>query len=218
VSHDLRSPLRSIDGFSQALLEDYGSQLDSVAQDYLKRVRGGAQRMGHLIDDLLQLSRVTRQPIMSEHVDLSSMVEHVVAEVAEADPERAVDVVIEAGLTAHGDRGLLQVALRNLIDNAWKFTSRQPEPRIEFGCEDGAYFVRDNGAGFNMEYAHQLFTPFQRLHSVQEFTGTGIGLATVQRVITRHGGRVWTQAAVDEGATFHFTIGTMNGGDDDTAG
>lgn len=218
VSHDLRSPLRSIDGFSQALLEDYSPQLDSVAQDYLKRVRSGAQRMGHLIDDLLQLSRVTRQPITSEHVDLSAMVEQVVAQVAEADPERAVEVVIEPGLTAHGDRGLLQVAVRNLMDNAWKFTSRQPEPRIEFGCEDGTYFVRDNGAGFSMEYAHQLFTPFQRLHSLQEFTGTGIGLATVQRVILRHGGRVWAQAAVDEGATFHFTIGTMNGGDDDTSG
>ncbi|MEX1183462.1 MAG: ATP-binding protein [Gemmatimonadota bacterium] len=207
VSHDLRSPLRSIDGFSQALLEDYGPSLDATARDYLKRVRGGAQRMGLLIDDLLQLARVTRQPITRNPVDLSELAAEILAELRKSEPDRAVATRIEPGLAAVGDPGLLGVALHNLLDNAWKFTSRTADPSIEFGrTEGGAFFVRDNGAGFSMEYADQLFTPFQRLHSMQEFSGTGVGLATVQRIMARHGGRVWAQAAVGIGATFFFTV------------
>lgn len=221
VSHDLRSPLRSIDGFSQALLEDYAPALDATAQDYIQRVRGGAQRMGQLIDDLLQLSRVTRQPLVRTEVDITEIAEQVVAELRQAEPARDVAVHIQPGLTAAGDRGLLQVALRNLIENAWKFSGRVDHPRIDVGRdpEDGSFFVRDNGAGFSMEYAHQLFTPFHRLHTVRDFPGTGIGLATVQRVISRHGGRVRVSAEIDRGAEFHFTLGSMTDADEyDTAG
>jgi light-regulated signal transduction histidine kinase (bacteriophytochrome) len=217
VSHDLRSPLRSIDGFSQALLEDYDSQLDDTGKDYLRRLRGGAQRMGHLIDDLLLLSRVTLQPINREDVDLAAMARELIGELHEQDPDRVAHVQIQEGLIALADRGLLWVALQNLIGNAWKFTANAVPAIIEVGARvtDGQteFFVRDNGAGFDMAYADKLFTPFQRLHSAEEFRGTGIGLATVHRIVARHGGRVWADAAEGRGATFFFTVG---GGADGT--
>jgi signal transduction histidine kinase len=211
VSHDLRSPLRTIDGFSQALLEDYDGQLDEQGRDYLMRVRRGAQTMGHLIDDLLELARITRREMETGAVDLSALAEHVVAELRHNHPDRQVDVNIQPDLRVVGDDGLLRVALANLLGNAWKFTSRTPDARIEFGAQasdhgERTYFVRDNGAGFDMAYASKLFGPFQRLHHASDYEGTGIGLATVQRVISRHGGRAWAFGKVGEGATFYFTL------------
>ncbi len=210
VSHDLRAPLRSIDGFSLALLEDYGDRLDAHGQDYLQRVRAATQRMAQLIDDLLGLARVTRSELRHEHVDLSTLTATIVGEFQRAYPDRQVEVVIAPGLVAHADTRLLHVVLENLLGNAWKFTVKCPCARIEVGAVpcDGqvAYFVRDNGAGFDMAYADKLFGAFQRLHAMTEFSGTGIGLATVQRIIHRHGGRVWAEAAVEQGATFYFTV------------
>lgn len=211
VSHDLRAPLRSIDGFSQALLEDYAERLDREGVDYLQRIRGATKRMAELIDALLALSRVTRAELQRDAVDLSSTARAVAAELQEQAPERQVDWIIADGLVANGDARLLRVVLENLLGNAWKFTAKTPAPRIEFGrlsLADGssAFFVSDNGAGFDMTYADKLFGAFQRLHRVGEFQGTGIGLATVQRIIHRHGGRVWAQGSVDEGATFYFTL------------
>jgi signal transduction histidine kinase len=210
VSHDLRAPLRSIDGFSIALLEDYADQLDEEGRDNLQRIRANSQRMGQLIDDLLLLSRLTRQEMVSEQVDLSAMAERLVADLRERHPGRAIDVVVQPGLAADGDPRLLEVALGNLISNAWKFTSKRPEARVEIGAGGAGgpivYHVRDNGAGFDMAYADKLFGAFQRLHAASEFEGTGVGLATVQRVVRRHGGRVWAEGAVDRGATFYFTL------------
>ena len=210
VSHDLRAPLRAIDGFSQALLEDYGERLDETALDYLKRVRAAAQRMGELIDDLLQLSRVTRAEMKSGPVDISALAQEVVATVRGHEPGRAVEVTVAPGLRAQGDAPLLRIALENLLGNAWKFTSRKDKAKIDVGYTsiDGssAFFVRDNGAGFDMQYAGKLFGAFQRLHPREQFEGTGVGLATVQRIINRHGGQVWAQAAPDKGATFFFTL------------
>jgi PAS domain S-box-containing protein len=210
VSHDLRAPLRSIDGFSQALLEDYAGKLDQAGQDYLQRVRAATQRMATLIDDLLNLSRVTRSEMVIGHVDLSELARELSAELAAGEPGRKVDVVIAPGLEARGDQGLLRVALQNLMGNAWKFTGKRTDARIEVGMVaangERAYFVRDNGAGFDMTYAPKLFGAFQRLHRATEFPGTGVGLATVQRIIHRHGGRVWAESAVDRGATFYFTL------------
>lgn len=209
VSHDLRAPLRAIDGFSQALLEDYRARLDAEGQDALLRVRGGAQRMAELIDDLLQLSRVTRVEMHREAVDLSALAESVVRDLQRAEPARRVEVAIQPDLRAEGDAKLLRIALVNLLSNAWKFTGPRSVARIELGLQNGgerAFFVRDNGAGFDMAYAGKLFGTFQRLHDASEFTGTGIGLATVQRIVNRHGGRVWAEAAVDQGATFYFTL------------
>jgi signal transduction histidine kinase len=210
VSHDLRAPLRSIDGFSQALLEDYEAKLDTQGKDYLQRVRSASQRMGQLIDDMLNLSRVTRTEIRRETVDLSALAHTVAAGLQKAQPQRDATFVIAEGLVANGDEGLLRVALENLLGNAWKFTGKRPDTRIEFGAieQNGtkAYMVRDNGAGFDMAYADKLFKTFQRLHEVAEFEGTGIGLATVQRIIRRHGGSVWAEGAVDQGATFYFTL------------
>jgi light-regulated signal transduction histidine kinase (bacteriophytochrome) len=211
VSHDLRAPLRSIDGFSQALLEDCLDQLDVSGQDYLRRIRNATQRMGHLIDDLLNLAQVTRSEMRLEPVSLSSIAHSICLELARSQPERAVAVSVQPGLNAQGDARLLQVLLMNLLNNAWKFTNKQPQAQIEFGQlvdDDGAavYFVRDNGAGFDMAFASKLFGPFQRLHNVNEFPGNGIGLATVQRVAHRHGGRVWAESALDQGATFYFTL------------
>jgi PAS domain S-box-containing protein len=214
VSHDLRSPLRSIDGFSQALLEDYEDQLDVDGQDYLRRVRAATQRMGQLIDDLLNLSRITRAELRQELVDLSALAQGVVAELQHAEPQRVVEVVIAAGLHGQGDARLLQIVLANLLGNAWKFTSKQTQARIELGAvvRDGhtTYFVRDNGAGFDMAYASKLFGAFQRLHALTEYSGTGIGLAIVQRIIHRHGGHVWAEGAVGQGATFYFTLTESN--------
>ncbi|HXF67689.1 MAG TPA: PAS domain S-box protein [Burkholderiales bacterium] len=211
VSHDLRAPLRSIAGFSQALLEDYRERLDETGLDYLRRVRNAAQRMAGLIEDLLALSRVSRAEMRSVPVDLSAMAAEIAEELRRLEPERSIAVTIAPGLQAQGDPSLLRVALQNLMHNAWKFTSRRRYASVEIGgiTHRGrpAYYVRDNGAGFDMAYAGKLFGAFQRLHAESDFPGTGIGLATVQRVIHRHGGEVWAEAAVDRGATFFFTLG-----------
>jgi len=211
VSHDLRAPLRGIDGFSQALLEDYGDRLDEQGKEYLRRVRAATQRMGQLIDDMLILSRVTRAEMKRGAVDLSNLARMITSELQKAQPERQVEFVIAERLTVNGDAVLLRAVLDNLLGNAWKFTGKQATARIEFGVtqHEGkrAYFVRDDGAGFDMTYVGKLFAPFQRLHATDEFAGTGIGLATVQRIINRHGGKVWAEGAVDKGASFYFTLG-----------
>jgi len=210
VSHDLRAPLRSIDGFSQILLEDYAARLDEAGRESLHRVRAASQRMGTLIDDLLKLARVTRAEMRTEVVDLSGMARDIAAELQRATPERQVEFAIAPGLKARGDARLLRVALDNLLRNSWKYTAKQPGPRVEFGSVEAnggqAFMVRDNGAGFDMKYADKLFGVFQRLHSAAEFEGTGVGLATVRRIINRHGGRIWAEGAVDQGATFYFTL------------
>jgi signal transduction histidine kinase len=210
VSHDLRAPLRSIDGFAQALLEDYGDKLDSTAQDHLQRVRRAAQRMSVLIDDMLNLSRVTRSVMRREKLDLSAVAKSVAAELQEAEPDRRVEFVIENDLNAVGDSQLLRAAMENLLRNSWKYTSGHPRARIEFGKnrQNGklSFFVRDDGAGFDPRYADRLFGAFQRLHTATEFPGTGVGLATVQRIIHRHGGEIWAEGAVEKGATFYFTL------------
>jgi len=210
VSHDLRAPLRAIDGFSRMLLEDHAEALGPQGQSYLQRVCGASGRMGQLIDDLLNLSRLTRQPMKRQTVDLSTLADEIVAELRRGESGRRVDVAIEPGLRADADPNLLRIALENLLGNAWKFTRNAPEPRIEVGAvphEGGtAFFVRDNGAGFDMAYADKLFGAFQRLHPVADFEGTGIGLATVHRIIRRHGGQVWAEGAVEQGATFYFSV------------
>jgi signal transduction histidine kinase len=210
VSHDLRTPLRSIDGFSQAVLEDYGDKLDPTAKEHLQRVRQAAQRMAALIDDMLNLSRVTRCELHLENLDLSAMAKLIASELQEAEPSRRVEFVIENGLTAMGDSQLLRAAMENLLRNSWKYTSGHPTARIEFGRrnekENPSLFVRDDGAGFDPRYADRLFGAFQRLHTAKEFPGTGVGLATVQRIIHRHGGEIWAEGAVEKGATFYFTL------------
>ncbi|MDP2660013.1 MAG: ATP-binding protein, partial [Dehalococcoidia bacterium] len=210
VSHDLRAPLRSIDGFSQALLEDYDEILDDQGRDYLRRVRAASQRMAQLIDDLLALSRTTRREMSRDRVDLSGLTGGVAAELQRNEPERRVEFVIQPGLVARGDSHLLRIVLENLLGNAWKFTSRRSIAKIEFGATqqdaNTVYFVRDNGVGFDPAYADKLFGAFQRLHASTEFPGTGIGLATVQRIIRRHGGLIWPESAVDQGTTFYFTL------------
>jgi PAS domain S-box-containing protein len=210
VSHDLRAPLRTIDGFSQALLEDYSESLDDTGQDFLRRVRAAARKMGSLIEDLLVLSRVTRAEMDRTNVDLSEMAKSHIEELRNIDPEREVDVEIGESVSVRCDRRLIKLVIQNLLDNAWKFTNKTPKPRIEFDSieKDGEsqFYIRDNGAGFDMSYSDKLFVPFQRLHSVEDFEGSGIGLATVQRVINRHGGRVWAESVVDEGSTFYFTL------------
>jgi PAS domain S-box-containing protein len=210
VAHDLRAPLRSIDGFSQALLEDHADQLDEEGRKYLRFVRESAQHMGHLIDALLTLSRVTRSELHQEDVDLSALARAAVARLRRSQPDRPVDVVLQEGLEDRGDPRLLTVVLDNLLGNAWKFTGKRDVARIELGVSstDGrpVYWVRDNGAGFDMAFASKLFGVFQRLHATTEFEGTGVGLATVQRIVSRHGGRVWAEGEVDRGATFYFTL------------
>jgi signal transduction histidine kinase len=211
VSHDLRAPLRAMDGFSRALLERHAGALDDEGRHYLERVRAGTTRMSALIDDLLELSRIVRAPLRAEPVDLTAAARRIVDELRRREPARAVDVEIANGLAARGDRQLLAIALENLLGNAWKFTSKIPEARLSLGREAGeagdVFVVRDNGAGFDMAYADKLFAPFQRLHRASEFEGTGVGLATVQRIVARHGGRIWARAAVGEGATFFFSLG-----------
>ena len=210
VSHDLRAPLRSLHGFSTALLEDYADIVDEQGKDYLHRIRNAAQRMAILIDDLLNLSRITRAELNRKTVDLSELARAVVDELVAGQPERTVRVEIQPELTVEADPHLLRAALANLIGNAWKFTAKQPDATIMVGAHDNSdervFFVRDNGAGFDMTYAHKLFGAFQRLHHVDEFEGTGIGLATVQRIIHRHGGRIWAESEVNKGATFYFTL------------
>jgi light-regulated signal transduction histidine kinase (bacteriophytochrome) len=210
VSHDLRSPLRSIDGFGQALVEDCSAALPPEGHAHVQRMRAASQRMGRLIDDLLHLSRVTRTELRRERVDLSALAREIAGELAERSPDRRVAVEIEDGLAADGDPGLLRVLLENLLGNAWKFTSKHPTARIALGrtVREGkpAFFVSDDGAGFDPRYAAKLFGAFQRLHAANEFAGTGIGLATVQRVVHRHGGAIWADAALERGATFTFTL------------
>jgi PAS domain S-box-containing protein len=236
VSHDLRAPLRTMDGFSAALLSQYRDQLDEQGQHYLERIRKASRRMGQLIDDMLTLSRVTRYELSRQQVDLSAVTREIAADLQAQDPQRQVEFVIAEGLAAEADPHLLHIALQNLLDNAWKFTGKREQARIEFGRlpypippphpsasplgllggrlragagegrEGAVYFVRDNGVGFDMAYAGKLFAPFQRLHATREFPGTGIGLATVQRIVARHGGRVWAEAEVERGATFYFTL------------
>ncbi len=210
VSHDLRAPLRALNGFSQALQEDYAQVLDEDGQDFLKRIQAGSQRMGQLIDDLLTLSQLTRSEMRNEQLDLSEIVQQVMVELCERQPDHPVEYVVQPDLMVQGDSRLLRLVCVNLLSNAMKFSSKIPNPRIEFGMvlQKGTpvYFIRDNGAGFDMAYANKLFGAFQRLHKATEFDGTGIGLATVQRVIHRHGGRVWAEGALNEGATFYFSL------------
>lgn len=210
VSHDLRAPLRVIDGFSLALLEDYGASLPGEGQDLLARVRQQAQRMAQLIEDLLEFSRLGRKPLDVTSVDLAALVQAVVQELQQADADRTVAVTVAPLPPAMGDRALLRQVLTNLIGNAFKFTRQRPDARVEIGSRDDngerVYYVRDNGAGFDMQYASKLFGVFQRLHPAADFEGTGVGLALVQRIIHRHGGRVWGEGQVNEGATFSFTL------------
>ncbi len=206
VSHDLRSPLRAIDGFSQALLEDCSDQLDSVGRGYLERVRLASQRMGVLIDSMLRLSRVTRQEISLSKTNLSVMCDEIVQELCERNAARDIDIKIQPHMTAVCDARLIRIVFTNLIDNAWKYTRDQAAPVISVGCERGVFFVKDNGAGFDMRYADKLFGAFQRLHSKEEFEGTGVGLATVARVVRRHNGDIWAESKVNEGACFYFTL------------
>jgi light-regulated signal transduction histidine kinase (bacteriophytochrome) len=214
VSHDLRAPLRAIDGFSQALIEDLGPTLAPDSRGDLDRIRGAAQRMAELIDDLLNLARVARAEMEVAAVDLSALARTITADLARMDPNRAASFIIAPGLSAMGDPRLLRLVLDNLLGNAWKFSAHQPEARISFGLapRDAAgpavYVVRDNGAGFDMAYSEKLFGAFQRLHTVTEFEGTGIGLATVHRIVMRHGGRIWAESAPGCGAAFYFTLGS----------
>ena len=215
VSHDLRAPLRSIDGFSRALLESCSTALDDEGKRYLGHVRASAQEMSQLIDDLLKLARVTQAEITRAEVDISELSRQIGARLLASDPQRRVELLIQDRVRAVGDAGLVGVLMENLMSNAWKFTARREVARIEVGCRErnGAaeYFVRDNGAGFDMAYAAKLFGAFQRLHAKQDFDGTGIGLATVRRVALRHGGRTWAEGEVDRGATFYFTLETPRG-------
>ncbi|MGE5505155.1 MAG: sensor histidine kinase [Actinomycetota bacterium] len=212
VSHDLRAPLRSIDGFSQVLIEDYADTLPPDGRSVLDRVRSATQRMGQLIDDILNLSRLTRGEVRRQPVDLSAMARQIADELAKAEPGRQVSVDIADGIEAHADPHLIYAALSNLLGNAWKYTSRHSTAAIAFGATDlpdgrRAFFVKDDGAGFDMAYVHKLFGAFQRLHGMNDYPGTGIGLATVQRIVHKHGGEVWAEGAIERGATFTFTLG-----------
>ena len=214
LSHDIRAPLRSINGFGQALYEDYADQMDDQGEDYLERMRTSTQNMEQLIDGLLELSRLSRSELETCDINLSEVARSIAADLQDGEPEWEVSFSIQDHLVANGDPRLLRVALENLLGNAWKYTSKRPEARIEFGSSthmgsltgNKAYFVRDDGAGFDMAYAGKLFGPFQRLHKVSEFAGTGIGLATVHRIVERHGGKIWAEGEVDNGAAFYFTL------------
>jgi light-regulated signal transduction histidine kinase (bacteriophytochrome) len=210
VSHDLRAPLRHIDGFSSILEQAYADKLDERGRQYLMYLREGSQKMEQLIDAMLQLSRASRVEMSRQPVNLSDLAQSIVADLQRTEPERPVELDIAPGVVANGDPHLLSSVLENLLSNSWKFTAKGPVTKIEFGVtqKDGrkAYYVRDNGVGFDMAYADKLFVAFQRLHKAADFSGTGIGLATVQRIIHRHGGEVWAEAAVDNGATFYFTL------------
>ncbi len=211
IAHNLRAPLRAIDGFSQFLAEDYPDRLDERGRDYLARIRRGCQRMGNLIDDLLSLANITRRDLKVETTDLGSLAASIVERLKEADAKRRVEFVSPPHLFAVGDPGFLRTALENLIENAWKFTEKKESARIEFGAEkkegETVYFVKDNGAGFDMSYVDKIFEAFQKLHSQDEFPGAGIGLAIVQRIIQRQRGRIWAEGKVGKGAAFYFTLG-----------
>ena len=210
VSHDLRAPLRSLDGFSRALLEDCADRLDERGRDHLARIRTASQRMGRLINALLDLSRVTRDELQREQVDLSALARAVAGELRKTEPDRDVEFVIADNITVEGDLIMLRALFENLLGNAWKFTAKQKSARIEFSVlqqdDKTIYALRDNGAGFDMAFAEKLFLPFQRLHTAEEFPGIGIGLATVKRIIHRHGGKIWVEGAVGKGAVFYFTL------------
>jgi PAS domain S-box-containing protein len=210
VSHDLRAPLRSLHGFSEILLEDYGGKLDGQGSQYLKRIQANVARMGQLIDDLLGLSKVTRSELNRERVDIGAQAREIIDELRDAEPGRRVETVIDDGLVTTGDPRLIRLALENLLANAWKFTGKSERATISVGAvgQPGSevFFVRDNGAGFDMQYAAKLFDPFQRLHPAAEFEGSGIGLAIVHRILSRHGGRIWAEAETGKGCTFFFTF------------
>jgi signal transduction histidine kinase len=210
VSHDLRAPLLAFDGLSQTLLDDYGNKLDNKAKDYLKRMRRASQRMTSVFDGLQTLFRLTSGEIHREKLDITQLVQEIVEEISAESPDRSVEVQIAKGMKASGDKRLIRILLVNLLNNAWKFTSTKTMQKVEVGTEmiegESRMFVRDNGVGFDMIYAHRLFGAFQRLHSQSEFTGAGIGLATARRIVNRHGGRIWAEGAVGEGATFYFVI------------
>jgi PAS domain S-box-containing protein len=216
VAHDLRAPLRGMNGFAQVLIESYADKLDDQGKDWLQEILLNATRMGNLIDALLSLAQVTRTLVTREDVDLSAMVLGILNGIVDAEPERRVEIVVEGSLHADVDRALTQSLLDNLVRNAWKFTSKSAVARIEFGATDNhdtrAFFVRDNGAGFDMELAGKLFAPFQRLHKAADYPGTGIGLANAQRIVQRHGGRIWAEGSIDHGATFYFTLPTVSAG------
>jgi light-regulated signal transduction histidine kinase (bacteriophytochrome) len=211
VSHDLRAPVRAMNGFTQILLADYSGQLDNMGRHFLKRLQNSSERMSELIDGLLQLARVSRTDIERTRINLSALAQDIAQELQQTEPERKVEFEIQENITANGDVRLLRALLENLFNNAWKFTRNTANARIEVGeqrQEDHLiYFVRDNGVGFDMKYADKLFTAFQRLHGTDEFEGSGIGLATVERIVHRHGGRVWAEGSVMRGATFYFTLG-----------
>lgn len=211
IAHDLSTPLRGMSCFSSILLEDYREQLDDAGKEYLNRIESASVRMGQLINDLLKLSRVTRGNLSRKRIDLSALAQEVFASLSACDPSRRVEVVVAKGVETDGDPGLVGMAVKNLLENAWKYTGKEPFPRIEFGScgheGETIYFVRDNGIGFDMAYAPKIFIPFERLHGVGEFEGTGVGLATVQRIVTRHGGRVWAEGEEGRGSTFYFTLG-----------
>ncbi len=210
VSHDLRAPLLAFDGMSKTMLEEYGDRLDKRAKDNLKRMRGASQRMTSVFDGLQTLFRLTSGEVHRERLDVTALAKDIVAETRASVPQREVKVAIAPGMTASGDMRLVRILLANLLSNAWKFTSGKPSPRIDVGTEmvdgESRIFVRDNGVGFDMIYAHRLFGAFQRLHSQSEFPGAGIGLATARRIVNRHGGRIWAEGAAGEGATFYFVI------------
>jgi PAS domain S-box-containing protein len=210
VSHDLRAPVRAIGGFTAVLLNDHAEKLDAEARRHLTRVHAAAGHMNELIEGLLQLAHVSHQSLQNEQIDLSKLAQDVIQKLREREPARSMQIICSPSLPVRGDRRLLTIALENLLDNAWKYTSRSSEPRVEFGCnydgERSTYFVKDNGAGFDMQFAEHLFEPFQRLHSATEFAGTGIGLATVARIVERHSGKIWAQAVPGKGATFYFTL------------
>jgi DNA-binding response OmpR family regulator len=210
VSHDLRSPLRAIAGFTQILVDDHQGKMDQDAKELLEHIQTAARRMGHLIDDLLKLAQTSRQVLNLDTVNLSGLAQEIVLQMQASEPRRQVLITIAPDIIVDGDRGLLRVVLENLLNNAWKFTTKQENGCIELGVQrhpsESVYFVRDNGAGFNMKYANKLFGPFQRLHDQKEFPGTGVGLATVERIIHRHGGRIWAESEIGQGATFYFVL------------
>ena len=206
VSHDLRGPLRSINGFGKALEEDYGYLFDEQGRDYLRRIRKAAIRLSGLIDGLLNLARITQAGMRREPLDIGDIARELLDDLGRTYPERKATIEIQPGLKTYGDANLVRLALANLIENAWKFSGRCAETRIEVGQEGEAYYIRDHGAGFNMEYASKLFAPFERLHTEREFPGSGLGLAVVQRVIQRHHGAVWAEGVPGEGATVYFTL------------
>jgi light-regulated signal transduction histidine kinase (bacteriophytochrome) len=209
VSHDLRAPIRVVEGFTKILKEDYGSQLDRIGNDHLDRVLGAASRMNQMIDALLALSQLSNQPLGRQSVDLSQLAHYIAEDLRREQPDRSVQLHIHPGMTTQGDPTLLRVVLENLLGNAWKYTSKQPQAEIWFTPHSElahTYTVRDNGAGFDMRFADRLFGVFQRLHSANDFAGTGVGLASVKRIVQRHGGEIWAQAEVGRGAAFHFSL------------